>query len=336
MLKFSKNTKNLELVEESRLAVNDILERQGLQQAIVNSWDHFRKEIEMPSLFLIGQEIIPHPSVQDRIDILAFDPDDSLIVVIELKRDKNKLQLLQGISYAAMMASWTPEKLLEMAKQNKAPEYEDLADCLSQSEFKNQPRIILMAERFDPEVIITADWLYQKFDLDILAFGIKSFSKGADLYISLNQRYPLEELHETYDSRRSNRVKTPSGLHSAPETTWDEVAKSVKYPWGKQIIDLCLKITAGEPDRRRFGGVRKRFDGFDWITVNVRRNYANIYMRGNPENAETYLQSKFSEPITIGKWRDGFSFDVNSEKQFKDLVKWLDLSGDARNRSSAA
>jgi hypothetical protein len=47
----------------------------------------------------------------------------------------------------------------------------------------------------------------------------------------------------------------------------------------------------------------------------------------NFEGDQEFLQSKFREKIVISPWRDGLSFNVATEGQFEDLVKWLKLEG---------
>ena len=61
MMEF-KNKKLVKL-SESNLKDNDILERYGLQEAIVSSWEDFKQEINMPQLYFIGSEVRPHHSV---------------------------------------------------------------------------------------------------------------------------------------------------------------------------------------------------------------------------------------------------------------------------------
>ena len=91
MLKFDTIAGKFENVPQSNLKENNLLERYDLQTAIVGSWDLFKNEIGFPSAFLIGQEITPDNTTQNSIDLLAYDADDSSLIVIELKRDKNKL-----------------------------------------------------------------------------------------------------------------------------------------------------------------------------------------------------------------------------------------------------
>ena len=104
MMKFDKEEKTLERLPASDLKENEIMERSDLQAAIINSWEDFKSELKYQDLYLIGQEVVPHNDVNDRIDILAYSAVDNVPVVIELKRSKNKFQLLQGITYAAMIS----------------------------------------------------------------------------------------------------------------------------------------------------------------------------------------------------------------------------------------
>ena len=93
MLKFDTNAGKLQHIPQSNLRDNNLLERYDLQAAIVESWDLFKNEIGLPSAFLIGEEVTPDNTTQNSIDLLAYDADDSSLIVIELKRDKNKFQL---------------------------------------------------------------------------------------------------------------------------------------------------------------------------------------------------------------------------------------------------
>ena len=89
------------------LADADYREREHLQAMIVASPEVFFGEIDEAELFVIGQERRPRPDyVGDRIDVLGLDPSGAAVIV-ELKRDRDKLQLLQSLSYAAMMRTWT-------------------------------------------------------------------------------------------------------------------------------------------------------------------------------------------------------------------------------------
>lgn len=321
MLRFNPKTHTLEELQLSELKTENILERYDLQKAIVNSWNTFKNEIGYPESFLIGQEIKPHKSTLDSIDLLAFNPEDSSLIVIELKRDRHKLQLLQSLSYAAMLSKWTAEELISRIQKEFNPDPTELIDFINANEINSDIKIILISEFFDPEVIITADWLSSYYSLNIEAFAISLYKLKDDNFIFLDQRYPLKELSDTYEvrSKRSKQIKEVN------EISWEEVLPKLKYSFAQKGIELCKKIRSGDPSRRRFGNIRTNYDGFGWISLNFREDYINVYIKGDYEGAQEFLRKQFKEPITINTWRDGFSFLVESENQFNDLVKWLKL-----------
>ncbi len=321
MLKFDDKKKQLVKLKATKLKAENILERYGLQEAIVASWELFRNEIGLPTAFLIGDEVSPHPSVQNSIDLLAYDPDDSSLIVIELKRDKHKLQLLQALSYAAMVNTWDSETLISKISQKCNPDSQELIDLIHDTEINSEVRVVLIAEGFDPEVIITSNWLSEGYSVDISAYAMGMHKTENDTFLTLEQRYPLKDLADTYDSR----VKRKRGSSGKKDVTWDEVLPKLEYSFAERGIKLCTRIRTGDPSRRRFGSIRTNYDRFNWISINFRRKYVNVYLKGDFEGAENFLESKFSDPITVNTWRDGYTFLLYSESQFEDLVRWLRL-----------
>lgn len=321
MLRFNIKTGKLEQVEETALREKKLLERYDLQKAIVSSWEVFKNEIGLPSAFLVGQEINPDASTQNTLDLLAYDGDTSSLIVIELKRDRNKLQLLQALSYAAMVSRWNAETIISKVQRDISSDHEELIDLISSSFFAGEVRVVLVAESFDPEVIITSNWLSSKFDVDISAFAVGLHEIENQIFLTVDQRFPLRELDEVYEKRG----RSSSGIKSNPNIDWDEIIPTLKYSFAERGVRLCQKIRDGEPDRRRFGMLRKHYDGFNWITLNFRRNYVNVYLRGQFEGDRELIQKKFTTPVEIGSWRDGLSIKVETVAQFEELVKWLKL-----------
>ena len=321
MLKLNINSKTFEAIEETKLIAENILERFDLQKAIVNSWELVRREIGLPSSYLIGQEVKPHQSTQDSIDLLAFNPDNSSLIVIELKRERNKLQLLQSLSYAAMVSHWESDELINKIQRDINPDAEELIDLINGSEISEDIKIVMISEYYDPEVILTSDWLRSIYSVDISAFSLTLHKLDKDIVIHFNQRYPLKELTDVYDVRN----KRKEIIKNKDDLDWEDVLPKLKYSFAKRGIELCKKFRTGDPRRRRFGNVRTNYDGFGWISLNFREKYINVYLKSDNEKSEEILKSKFNDQVEISHWRDGLSVIIETENQFEDLVKWLNL-----------
>lgn len=325
MLKFKDN--KFISIKKSSLRDEEILERYNLQQAIIESWDQFKNEIGMPDILFVGQEVIPHNSVENRIDILAFNPNEGLPIVIELKRGKHKLQLLQSITYASMISNWSEDEFINIAQINNSPDLDDLKSSLSDYD-NDSVRIVLLAENYDPEVIISSDWLYRVHNLDIIACSINVYEHDNEVFFSFNQKFPLSELEDTYVDRSRKRSK---GRGSYGDETWEDVKKKVTYDWGSEIIDLCHMEMEGDPSRRRFTHVFKNIDGFK-VSINIRQKYVNVYITGRPEEGESYFYNIFGENLELSHWKKGYSFNIHSKSQYDDFKKWLPF----KKRSKAA
>ncbi len=96
---------------------------------------------------------MPSKDVQDRIDLLTIDREGK-VVVIELKRGNNKLQMLQAISYAGMIAQWSPEAILDRLDEQQQEELENFLEC-DTDQINSAQRVILVAESFEPGLFTT-------------------------------------------------------------------------------------------------------------------------------------------------------------------------------------
>jgi len=322
MLKFDTSAGLFEHIPQSNLRESNLLERYDLQAAIVASWELFKNEIGFPSAFLIGQEITPDNTTQNSIDLLAYDADDSSLIVIELKRDKNKLQLLQALSYGAMVAKWDNEAIVKTIQAQGSTDCEELIDLVEGNAPSTDVKIILIAERYDPEVIVTADWLTTNYGLNINAFALTLHSLNEQTFIDLDQRYPLRELSDAYEIRKAKKSGQSRKLK---DVSWDDVIPKLTYPFAKAGVDICLTHNQGDPSRRRFSSIRTNFEGFTWITLSFRTKYINVYMKGVFDGDHEFISSKFTDPVELSRWRDGSSLIISKQQQFNELVKWLQL-----------
>ena len=251
--------------------------------------------------------------LKDSLDILAIDSEDSSLIVIELKRDRNKLHLLQAISYAAMISNCDKSEIKEIANKQMCFEYQELIELLDTTDISNDIKIILIAETYHPEVIITADWL-KSYGVSIYAFAIDVHKDQEKTYFNIEQRYPLKELKNSYESRKKKAQK-----NQLKELSWDEVIQTCEYDFAERAIKMCLGIQNGDPSRKRFIHPIKNFQGFEAITFFFRMKYVNIYLVKGSENDLEKILSVLSGNIKYGSWRHGFSIQINSENDFHEF-----------------
>lgn len=108
--------------------------------------------------------------------------------------------------------------------------------------------------------------------------------------------------------------------------SWEEVIKHLKYDFAEEGITLCRKYREGDPKRRRFGDIKKGFDGFNWISLNFREKYINVYTGIDNKNEGTNkIIELFGDKIEISEWRDGISFLIRTKSEFEKLKNWLKL-----------
>ena len=59
MLKFDTNNKTFEPLTQGNFKQEHVLERYDFQSAIVNSWDKIKNNLNIPTAYLVGQEVTP-------------------------------------------------------------------------------------------------------------------------------------------------------------------------------------------------------------------------------------------------------------------------------------
>jgi hypothetical protein len=319
MLKLDVVTKTLIPVASTTLTQAKILERSDLQEAITRSWDAFIRELGYEELFLVGSEVIPHHSCDDRIDLLGLSRDGTP-VVFELKRDRHRLQLLQAISYAAMVAKWDAQRFLEALGTKNDEDAEELRSLLTDDGFElSQPEIILIAESFDPEVILAAEWLAQ-FNVPVSAFAISGVEYRGDTLISIDQRFPLAGVDDVY-VRRTSR-----GATGKQPTSWDEALKNVSFSFAGKAAGMFRKRIEGSPQRRKFSSI---YSGspLGRMSIAFKKNYLKVYTVDQSPEAEQTLRQALGEVIPFERWgseatkNSGFTFKIETPQQFDHFLK---------------
>lgn len=323
MLRLDVSAKSLQAVSATTLTRVNVLERHNLQAAILNSWPAWCGEMGYEDLYLIGSEIVPHDSCADRIDILALSRDGTP-VVFELKRHRDRLQLLQAISYAAMVSRWDKARYLRQLGARNDDDADELRSLLEDDEFEiGGPEIVLVAETFDPEVILASDWL-GKFGVPISAFAISVADHKGDILLTLAQKFPLAGVDDVY-TRRSTRVR-----EAGAGTSWDEVLNVVQFSFARRAVEIFRRRSEGSPQRRAFFSI---YGGspIGRMRISFMLHYLRIYTVDQSAEAESALRSRLGTVVPFQKWgnestkNSGYTFRVDNEMQFE---KFLDAVGE--------
>lgn len=126
----------------------------------------------------------------------------------ELKRSHNKLQLLQAIAYASMIWEWKLGDFKVEAGPARRDEIVDfLPEGIGEDNINQKQRIILVAEEYDYEVLVSAKWLREIYEMDITCLRLEMIKDSGvapeSRYLMFTQVYPPRELGEIAVHRRS-------------------------------------------------------------------------------------------------------------------------------------
>ncbi len=292
MLRIDKNEKKLVRLTKSALAEADHWERQ-LQAMICTEPDSFCEEIG-ESLWVIGQEVRPSDAVPDRIDILAVDEVGSA-VVIELKRGTHKLQLLQAVSYAGMVSRWPADRFIETLAANYSQSNDDARAAIEDhtgsdiSSINHAQRILLIAEDFDPALLVGAEWLHEGFGVDIRCYRLQLSQENGNDYLTCTCIYPPIEI--------ANLTRGPDnkpGQTATAWANWDAALEAVENAAVRDFVraELAKHHEARLPYREviyRFGGKRQFY-------LSCRKKYAYVWQWGRFEGDDAYWRKVLSEP----------------------------------------
>ena len=303
MLKVERSEKRLTPVSQVNLADAKVRERLDLQRMILASPEAFCREIG-ERLILIGEEVHPSHLVADRIDLLAVD-DKGRAVIIELKRGNDRLQLLQALSYAAMISNWDSDYFLEMCSEMaRRGGSEDPEDALVEhigsdlSSLNHEQRVILIAEEFDWEVLATAEWLYEKHGIDIRCYRLAMSADSGQEYLTCTCIFPPPELREFAQTR----IRRPRDDETSEWTNWDEALDQVQ---NEAMVEFFRAELARDVENRlRYRSLVYRNEGRRVLFVDGKRKHAYVWQDGRFEGDIETWRSVLESASTVKPVRD--------------------------------
>jgi hypothetical protein len=315
MLRIDRAKRTMSRLGSTPLATAGILERNDLQQMIRNTPEEFFAELGK-QLLPLGEEIRPSEVVDDRIDLLALDTDGTA-VIIELKRGAHKLQLLQALSYAALISDWTPDRLTaersRFSRKSENEAEEEIDEFLDEgsSTLNANQRVVLIAEEYDFEVLATAKWLSERYEVSIACWRAELASDGTAEYLSLSCIYPPPELAKAARIRRAQRIERP-----ARWSNWDEALSAIANPAVVQFYRARLK--ENWPSRLLRRMLIFEVDNRRRFVMAARTRHAYVWQRGRFDGDEEFWRGRLGPNCRLDPVADGraMRFFLNSTDEF--------------------
>jgi len=308
-------------MENQSLSDAGIRERYDLQQLIRKNPQAFFADMK-EKILLIGEELCPTDVVDDRVDLLAVDKNGAA-VIIELKRGNNRLHLLQSLAYAAMISDRQPQYLIDTLSsfEHISPEEakEKVESFLDEelSSLNQKQRIILLAEDFDYEVLATAQWLTDKYGLDIRCYQLNLATDGKMEFLSCTCIYPAPELREH---------AVPRGRHgesSSKWSNWDTALEAMEHLASKEFFRR--EVEAGCENNLNRRTLVYRLNGKRRFFVKARKQKAYVWQRGRFADDLSFWKKKLTSELEIEPVDDGkcLRFYIATEEDFQHFKQCI-------------
>lgn len=310
MLRVDRSKRVFSRLESPTLADAQILERADLQECICNSSSEFFAEIG-ERVFVLGKEVAPSKTVQDRIDLLAVDAEGT-VVIVELKRGSNKLQMLQAVSYAGMVSRWSADEFRRLLSDD---EWEALSDFLDVDvdDINRAQRLLLVAEGYDYALLAGAEWLSEQYGVDIRcsALTLATDAETGAEYLACASVFPPPALAE----QAAARSRSPRASRPMKWSDWDEALAGVQNEDLQEFAREELALGREPYLRRR--SFHYRLDGKRRWTLGCRRKSAYVWQRGRFDDDEAYWTERLGESASVKPVKEGkaLSFNLYTQPQ---------------------
>lgn len=181
-------------------------------------------------LFVLKQEYKGWHENRSSIDILALD-EDSNPVVIEIKRTKDAEDAdLQALRYGAMVSRLTWQDALDCIAtpdaESRLEEFleEGRADGRT---IGSRVRIVIISLNYKPEIIETASWLREQYNLDITLLTIVPHRLSNRTIIQFDRLFPVKQL-ERMTARAQAKLVEEQEQEQALSSEADDILNKLR------------------------------------------------------------------------------------------------------------
>ncbi|NSY16297.1 DUF4268 domain-containing protein [Neorhizobium sp. AL 9.2.2] len=316
MFKIDKHQNRIEKLEQSSFAELGFRERAHLQEWLAHKPDALGEE-----LLVIQKEFAGFSDTSERLDLLAIDKQGSLVIIENKLDDTGRDVTWQAMKYASYCSRLTKDDIRQIFQSyldrysfgSKAED--ELCAFLDADEYQEvvlnkgvTQRIMLVAANFRKEVTSTVLWL-ASFKLRIQCFRVTPFSRGDDLFLTIDQIIPTKDAEEFMIGLASKAQDEIEGIE----------AEKVRYTLRREFWSVLLAATNPRTDlfRTVAPGIR------NWLSVNTGRRGISLALVVRRESArvEVYIDvgSKESNEHLFDTW---FRDRAEIEQSFGETLTW--------------
>jgi hypothetical protein len=252
----------------------------GIREANIEQWIIQNSSLLGEELLIVDSQYAKFDKVRERPDVLALDPEGKLVVV-EIKRDDaDETTDLQAIKYASYCSTISAEQLQQDYRafwNERTPDEDHTPEDVGTEfvEFLNdesigtsedgyaefvlddQPRIVLVAGGFGPEITTPVIWLEREYGLNISCVELGAFENpedgsNPDVFVSSRRVLPVPEAEE-FMARRREKERRQKGPKPRADRTITALLEA----------DLLSEGDTVEFDRSQLNGMEAEDDNDD-------------------------------------------------------------------------
>ena len=221
-----------------------------------------------------------------------------------------------------MMSKWDRDRLVgERSRLTSKPASEAeeeieqfLLDDIS--DLNQSQRVLLLAEDFDYEVLVTAEWLTEQYDFDIRCYRLTLSADEHSEFLTCTCIFPPPEITQ-HATRRTRRT----GNKEPRYADWEQVLGDAT---NKAVADFFRsELAAGRENYLPKRILRFRLDGKRRLNVSMRHDRAYVWQSGRFKDDIRFWTQKIGPHIDIKPVRDdqmALRFFLKSEHDFTQFA----------------
>jgi hypothetical protein len=178
-------------------------------------------------------------------------------------------------------------------------------------------RVVLLAEAFDYEVLVTAEWLWEGYAVDIRCYRVALAKHGEDDFLTCTRAYPPPELTDIAIRRRREKE-----IGEEP-ADWDEALKSVE---NQAVVKFFQQeLAEGRSNNVKFKNLRFFIGDRRRFVVGARQKFARAWQHGRFDEDIEFWTRRLGEQGKIqAKWSGRalrfYLYDETAFSKFKHAV----------------